>query len=188
MEISQSILVAIMFVMILSIGIASILMALAAMINTRPKCKTYGIHTSWMILLLLAYFNLFWQTTDLFSIEDWLFHDFLFVIAGPIIILFATDLLVPDLSSEGSSDLQAHYFRVNRQFFCLVALSQVWSAGTDLVLKRGLTGGSAFNVIIMGLALVLAFSRVPKHHALVSGAIWLLFLVSIALRGLEIMV
>ena len=46
MEISQSILVAMMFVMILSIGIASILMALASMINKRSDCKTYGIHTS----------------------------------------------------------------------------------------------------------------------------------------------
>ena len=182
MEISQSILVAIMFVMILSIGIASILMALAALIDKHSKCKNYGVHTSWMILLLLAYFNLFWQTTDLFSIEDWLFQDFLYVIAGPIIILFATNLLVPDPSSRGSSDMQAHYFGISRQFFCLVALSQVWSAGTDLVLKRGFTAGSGFNVIIVGLALILAFSRVPKNHALVSGVIWLVFLVSIAFR------
>jgi hypothetical protein len=176
MEISQSILVAIMFVMILSIGIASILMALAAIIDKHSKCKTYGVHTSWMILLLLAYFNLFWQTT--------VFQDFLYVIAGPIIILFATNLLVPDPSSERSSDMQAHYFGISRQFFCLVALSQVWSAGTDLVLKRGFTAGSGFNVIIMGLALMLAISRVPKTHALGSGVIWLVFLVSIAVRGL----
>ena len=138
-----------------------------------------------MILLLLAYFNLFWQTTDLFSIEDWLFQDFLYVIAGPIIILFATDLLVPDLSGDEACDLRAHYFRVNRQFFCLVALSQVWAIGPDFVLRKGVTWSGGFNLAIMGLVLLLAFSTEPKAHRLASGAIWLLFLAAITLRGME---
>ena len=184
MEITQSILVAIMFVMILSIGIASILMGSANLVNQRSKYKTYWIHTNWMILLLLTYFNLFWQTTALFSIEDWMFHDFLYVIAGPIIIVFATDLLMPDPASEGSNDLRDHYFNISRQFFTLIALSQVWAAGTDLVLKRGLTAGALFNLAVMGLAGVLVFSREPKTHGAVSVLVWVVFLLSITFRGL----
>jgi hypothetical protein len=184
MEITQSILVAIMFVMILSIGIASILMGSANLVNKRSKFKRYWIHTSWVVLLLLMYFNLFWQTTALFSIEDWMFGDFLYVIAGPIIIVFATDLLMPDPASEGSNDLQEHYFSISGQFFFLIALSQVWAAGTDLVLRRGLTTGALFNLAVMGLAGVLVFSREPKTHRAVSLLIWAVFLLSITSRGL----
>lgn len=186
MEITQSILVAIMFVMILSIGIASLLMGMATMVNRSSECKTYALHTSWVVLLLLVYFNLFWQTLAVFAIEDWMFRDFLYVIAGPILILFATNLLVPDFASGESSDLRTHYFGVSRQFFSLLALSQVWAIGTDFVLRRGVTWAGGFNLVFMGLALILAFSKEPKTHGLVSGVIWLLFFVSLTLRSLEI--
>ena len=187
-EITHSILVAIMFVMILSIGIASLLMAMAAVINQGAKCKRYALHTSWMILLLLVYFNLFWQTLALFSIEDWMFGHFLYVMAGPVILLFAASLLVPEIPGEGSLDLRRHYFGISRQFFSLLALAQIWTVGTDFVLRRGFTSGSGFNFVFMGLALALAFSKAPKLHGLVSGVIWLLFVVSIGLRGLGIIV
>ena len=183
-EITHSLLVAIMFIMILSIGIASLLVAMAAVIKGGAKCKRYGLHTSWMILLLLVNFNLFWQTLALFSIEDWMFLSFLYAIAGPVILLFAASLLIPEFSGEDSLDLRKHYFAINRQFYCLLALVQIWAVGVDFVLRRGLTAGGGFDLVFMGLVLALALSREPKLHGLVSGVIWLLFVVSVGLRGL----
>ena len=183
-EVTHSLLVAMMFMMILSIGIGSLLMAMAGIINRGSACKSYSIHTSWMILLLLLYFNLFWQTIALLSIEDWMFRDFLYVIAGPVILLFAASLLIPEFSGEESRDLRKHYFTINRQFFFLVALTQLWAVGIDFVLKRGFTGGGAINLLSMGLLLALAISKDSKVHGLVSGLIWFIFVASVGLRGL----
>jgi hypothetical protein len=117
-----------------------------------------------------------------------MFRDFLYVIAGPIIILFATDLLVPDFSGQESSNLRTHYFGVSRQFFSFLALLQVWAIGTDFVMRRGFTWAAGFNLVFMGLALLLAFSKEAKTHRLVSGVIWLVFLVFVTLRSLEVIV
>ncbi len=184
MEITQSVLVAIMFVMILSIGIASLLMGMAGFISRRSEFQRYSIHTSWMILVLLIYFDLFWQTIALFSIEDWMFHDFLYVIAGPVILVFASSLLMPEFLGEGLIDLREHYFSVNRQFFFLLALTQIWAFGTDFVLRKGFTQAGVVDLLLMCLFIVLAVSRDSKLHGLLSSAVWLLFVVSVAIRGL----
>ena len=55
MELSSSLLVAIMFVVLLSIGIGNILMSLAAMVDRRSPLTASRMHISWIVLLLLIY-------------------------------------------------------------------------------------------------------------------------------------
>lgn len=183
-EITHSILVAMMFVMILSIGISSLLMAMAAVINQGAKCKRYALHTSWMILLLLLYLNFFWQTLALVSMEDWMFLDFLYVMAGPVILLFAASLLVPEIPGEGSLDLRTHYLGVSRQFFFLLALTQIWAVGVDVVLRRGFTSAGALDLLVAGLFVMLAIFREARMHGLLSGLVWVIFVATVGLRGL----
>jgi hypothetical protein len=183
MEVSQALLVAIMFVMILSIGISNILMALAVLIDRRSGLKVDRLHTSWTVLLLLAYFNLFWHTTSLLSIEDWTFSSFLFVIAGPVLILFATNILLPDSAGEERTDLRSHYLDVARQFFIILALLMVWTLAVDFFLGDGFTVAGAFNVAGALLFVWLASTRQAGPHNLGAVLGWTLFLMSAGLRG-----
>ena len=188
MEVSNSLLVAIMFVMILSIGIANILASLASKIDFSSKQTNPGIWVSWLILLLLAHFNMFWHTIAIISIEEWAFAGFLYIVTGPILIFFATDLMLPEPSHPESSDLRAHYFTVSRRFFYIIAVLQLWMIGVDVVLGRGFTGAGGFNVVMFALAVTLALSQLPKLHVLGTGLAWVLFLTSLALRGLGVIV
>jgi hypothetical protein len=183
MDVSDALLVAIMFVMILSIGISNILMGLAVLVDRRSDLKVDRLHTSWTVLLLLAYFNLFWHTIDLLSIEDWTFSSFLFVIGGPVLILFATNILLPDAAGEKLVDLRKHYFDVAGQFFVILALLMAWMIAVDVVLGGGLTVAGAFNAVAAALFLWLAFAK--RKIFQVFGAVlgWTLFLVSAGLRG-----
>ena len=90
MEVSSSLLVAIMFVIILSMGIGHILVAAAAMVDRRVAQRIDVLHVNWTLLLLLVYFNFFWHTLDLLATEDWVFASFLYMMAGAILIYFAT--------------------------------------------------------------------------------------------------
>ena len=92
MEISNSLLVAMMFVMILSIGIVNILASLASTIDYRTNQGHKGICISWIILLLLAHFNLFWHTIEIMSIGTWGFVGFLYIVTGPILIFLQATL------------------------------------------------------------------------------------------------
>ena len=153
MEITHTLLIAIMFVTILSLSIGDMLKGFATLIDRRSEITTYAIHTGWMFLLLLILFNIFWYTIDIVSIEDWKFRDFLYFVFGPILLLCATHLLVPESNAKGDSDMKGQYFQISSQFFLLLASLQPWEIGSDFVLKKGFTVSGGFNLV--GLALTL---------------------------------
>lgn len=183
MDITNNLLVAIMYVVILSMGIGHILGGLAALVGKRTEQKTDRLQASWMVLLLLAYFNLFWHTIDLLAVEDWAFLDFLYVMAGPILIFFATTVFVPNAPPEGTSP----YYSVSRRFFTLLAIVQLWILGADFVLGRGLPAAAAFNIAAVGLFATLAMTQRPRMHSAGNGLAWLLFVAMVSLRGLGVL-
>lgn len=186
MEVSSSLLVAVMFVIILSMGIGHILVAAAAMVDRRVAQRIDALHVNWMLILLLVYFNLFWHTLDLLTTEDWSFLSFLYIIAGAILIYFATCVLLPEMPADESLDKRAFYFEVSRQFFLMLALLQAWILGVDMLLGAGLTSTGIFNVAALLLALLLASSRRTSIHAGGTVVAWVLFLGSTGLRGLGV--
>jgi hypothetical protein len=186
MEVSRGLLVAIMFVMLLSLGIVNILNSLAAIINRRSDVKVSGIHLNWLILLLLAHFNLFWHTVDILSVEDWGFMGFLYTISGPILIFFATSILVPEGSVDDAREIEGYYHRVSRQFFQIFALVQLWVLGADLVLQGGLVRESVFNVLNLIVAVVLSISRSHGMHKWGTALVWLFLLATLTLRGIGV--
>ena len=183
MEISNALLVAIMFVILLSLGIGTLLAGLAITIARGRETGVSRIHVSWLILMLLVYFNLFWHTLDVLGLEEWGFAGFLYIVTGPILLFFATTILVPD-GGEDSSGGDAGYLAVSRPFFLTLALAQVWIIGSDFVLGKGLTGGAAFNAIVIALALLLASTRSIRVHTVGATLAWVLFLSAITLSSL----
>ena len=184
MEISNALLVAMMFIVLLTMAIGSIIMALAVTVDRRSHLKFDALHTSWMLLLLLLCFNLFWHVLDILSIESWQFLDFLYIIAGAVVILFASHVLVPDASSESSSDLRRHYFEVAPQFFIFLALAQAWVLGVDFVFGGGFTLPGALNIVAGLTFVILATSRSQMVHVTGTVVSWLLFLTAMTMQTL----
>ena len=186
MDITNDLLVVLMYVVLLTIGIGNIVVTLAAIIQRPPEVKTYWIHNSWMILMLLVYFNLFWHTLDLFAVEGWKFAGFLYIISGPVLIFFATQILLPDLAVANATDLKSYYYQVSRKFFLFFAMLQVWIIGVDLILDKGFTTSGLFNTIAAGLALSLAFLQQQKFHGFGTAFASLLFILAVVFRGVGI--
>jgi hypothetical protein len=184
MEVSNGLLVAIMFVMLLSLGIVSIITALASIVNRKSDVKVSGMHLNWLVLLLLAHFNIFWHTIDILNVENWEFIGFLYTIAGPILTFFAASIIVPEGSIDDASELRDYYFRIARQFFQIFAMVQLWVLGSDLVLHGGFVPPSTLNLIVLALAVVLSISRSEGVHRAGVAVGWLIFLTQLALRGL----
>lgn len=185
MEITNALLVAMMFITLLAIGISNIVMALASLFDKRSPLKPDGYHTSWVVILLLLHFNLFWHVLDILSLENWVFLEFLYVVSGAILIFFATHILLPDAAS-GTTDLRAHYFDVRRQFFGLLALLMVWIVGVDFLLGSGWTSAATLNLIGFVLFVVMASTSQHRVHAICTAITWLFLLVSLSAKGVGI--
>ena len=184
MENTHSLLVALMFVTVLSIGIGTLLMGLSAVVDLRGKLKRDWIPISWLILLLLQHFNLFWDTLDILAVEQWGFAGFLYILTGPILLFLATSVMLPDRADAGPADPCAQYFRVARQFFAIEAMLMAWAFGVDLVFGQGLTAAGVWNAAAVALFLVLAASQRRRLHAVGTVLTWLLLLSLLTFRGL----
>ena len=185
MEVTNALLVAMMFIVLITMGVGNIIMALAAIIDKRTTLKADSIHTSWVVLLLLMHFNLFWHVLDILSIEEWAFLGFLYVVAGAVIIFFATHILLPDASS-GTTDVREHYYDSHGRFFGLLALLMAWSLGVDFLFGGGLTSAGIANIIGFVFFAVLAMSSQPAVHRIGAGVGWLFFIALVAARGVGI--
>ena len=187
MEITNALLVAMMFIVLITMGVGNIIVGLAVLVDKRTPVKADSVHTSWVLLLLLIHFNMFWHVLDILGIEEWKFYEFLYIVAGAMLVFFATHVLLPDPSSADAGDLRAHYFNISRQFFSFLALLQVWILGVDLLLGKGFTSAGIFNVIALVLFGILALFSQPKVHSVGTGVGWLLFIIVIALRALGLL-
>jgi hypothetical protein len=185
MEVTNALLVAMMFIVLLTMGIGNIIIALAAIIDKRAPVKADSIHTSWVLLLLLMHFNLFWHVLDILSIEEWRFLEFLYIVAGAAVMFFATHVLLPDASST-ATDVRTHYFDVRRQFFGLLGLLMIWSVGVDFLFGGGMTSAGVANIVVLVFFIVMASSPQIGVHRIGAGVGWLLFIAMLVARGLGI--
>ena len=179
----NTVLVALMFVTILSMGIGNILVTLADVFNHATRSRRSGVHVAWIVLLLLVHFNLFWETKELVDREVWRFGDFLLVIAGPVLLFFATNVLLTDPSERESVDLERFFVALGRRFFLMLVAVQAWILVVAFTLIGGLSSSDTFNIAFGVLLLFLMLKS--AHRIQVAGVVvaWVLALLSMVLRG-----
>lgn len=177
MEVSTNLLVAIMFVTILSMGIGGLLTALADL--SRKKAVRCKLHISWIFILMFSHLTLFWSTGAAISL-DWRFIGFLFVIAGPIFLFTTTHLhlsTAPEENCTGSNAL------VDDRMLQLFAIMQVWLVAMIVKLDGGFPPSASFNLALAVAALAMSMTSKPRSQAMGTTLIWLLLILDQSLRG-----
>ena len=183
MEVSNVLLVAILFVTLLGLGIAHVVVAMAGVVGGDRERRPDALLATWTVLLLLIYLELFWHTIDLLNVEEWQFTGFLYVIVGPILLFFASSVLLPGAEVPASVSARDHYLSVSRRFFGLLALLQLWVIGIDQLLGSGFTTGSMVNAVGAVLLAVLASTSRISVHAGLTAVLALLYVAAFFIPG-----
>ena len=185
MEISYTLIVALMYVTVLSFGLASVLTSLALIIKRGNGFSVSIAHLNWLLILLLVHFNMVWHAVLFTHIDAWTYQAFLLIVLGPTLAFFAANVLAPEpIDSANADTLAQHYFSVIRQFLVLFGAIQLWAIASDFILGRGVTGSAIFNTLLLAVALFLFSSRNNKVHVTGISFIWALYFISIALRSI----
>mgnify|MGYP001822857023 CR=1 FL=1 len=179
MDNPTTLLVAIMFVTIVVTGVVTILMCLSEWVAGHQKIAPLQI--SWLLFLLLTHLNYFWNTTLLLEVEGWTFLAFIGFIAGPIVLLFATNMITVVAPEEsGTSDVGRHYFELSRRFFLLLFLVQAWLVGIDYSF-----GSVTYSTYLAGLTglvfLALILTKSVRAHAVGAFIVW----VALIIQGIQ---
>jgi len=184
MDNPTTLLVAIMFVTILAIAIGNILMTCAEIAGGLRHPMPERLQLSWIFLMLFALLSLFWQTTVLLDVDEWLFVEFLYVMAGPMVLLFATSVITAPVRDEKSSESHRHYFGLCRRFFIMMALHEAWILGLDYW-YASFSMLNIINVALLFLFLQLAVSSNLRVHIAGASLVWSGYIVALVLRTLE---
>lgn len=166
-------LVAFMFITILTLGIAGILGELAEVVRN-VKVKRDGLVVGWAVLLLFTYFVMFWHTADITLLEEWDFLLFLFAESGPVLLLFATQIMLGALTDE--PDTASDQVVRQGRFFFIFALVQLWSIATGYVLGVGFTAASAVDLAVFVTCIVLAVSSSRQVHVVGLVIVWIAYI------------
>ena len=183
MDNPATLLVAIMFVTILAIAVGNILMTCAEIAGGLRHPMPDRIQLSWIFFMLFALLNLFWETTALLEVESWLFVEFLYVIAGPMLLLFATSVITSPARDQQSVQSHDHYFELCRRFFIMLALHEAWILGIDFR-YASLSAMSLISAAMLFLFLILAFSSSLRVHVAGASLIWSGYIVALIVRTL----
>ena len=180
----NTLLVALMFVTILSMGIGNILISMADIFNHATPSRRDRIHIGWIVLMLLVHFNLFWNTKAILDVEDWQFGGFLLTMAGPVLMFFATSILLTDPPENFKPDLVSFFVGLGRRFFLMFAAVQAWILVVGYSMSGVFLISDTVNVAFVILGLLLAFNPGERTQKLGVILAWVLGLGSFAVRWL----
>lgn len=184
MEITTAVLVAIMFITILTVGIVNIITAIGSIFEQTDKKLLDWILISWIILLLLIHLNLFWETLTILEQQDWSFVEFLFVLIGPMLLLLTSGFILPDNKEGGATFLRTEHLQVERRFFSGLCLLMIWGLGVEFILGKGDTSNAVGDFAGLVLFGILAVSRNERIHTALTVVAYILILTLFALQGI----
>ncbi len=183
MEVTTALLVAMMYITILTFGIAGIVNGIASILIPAAKERPHWLPFSWVALLLLIHLNLFWETLTILEQPDWAFAEFLLVIIGPILLYLTSNVMLTG-GGEGSSAFSLlHYMAVRERFFVGLCFLMIWAICVELILGKGVLVNSAGDLAALALFASLAVCKGNRLSGILTIVGWILILALITLQA-----
>jgi hypothetical protein len=187
MNISYTLIVALMFITILSFGLANLLLSLAEILNNKKNNKVSIVHLNWIVILLIIHFNMAWHAVLIATYRSWSFYTFLFSVLGPMLAFFTTSIIAPCATVDKQpATLISNYLNIRQQFFVFFAMIQAWGIGADYLVRRITTGSAVFNMLLIILAIIMFKTNSYQKHVYGVVVAWSLYITAIVLRSLAI--
>ncbi|WP_157016249.1 hypothetical protein [Mesorhizobium xinjiangense] len=114
--------------MVIGLGVTRLLSGVARIIQHPKQYPLYPVHLAWVVSLLLMLVHYWWWEFGLFSVHQWTFGIYLFIVSYAIALFLLCALLFPDSMQDYTS--YKDYFLARRAwFFGLLAATY----GLDIV-------------------------------------------------------
>ena len=151
---------------ILGLAITQVLQGYRGLLLSRSRVTLYGPTIIWSALLLVFSAQLWWASFGLAGHKQWDFATFAVILLQTVLLYMMSAIVLPDMPSDGSVDLKAHYFREVVPFFVTSLLMLGASIGKDWMLDGRLPGRAnlAFHAVFAALATLAIATRRPRIH------------------------
>lgn len=175
--------VTVMVSMILALCLGHLLRGASFLAKTDREVIYYRPLVLWSIVVLLSVINHWWSLWDLRDVE-WNYGFFLYILLAPVLITFATGLLLPSESSSGPIDLRAHYARIRRLFSLAMVsyASAMWFDG-PLIAGQAVFGAvGALHIPIIAADFVPGITGNERANSLAASVVIVILLIVMFVR------
>jgi hypothetical protein len=183
MDNPTGLLVALMFVTIVTMGIGNLLTFLSERIRIAGWSREHPLQLAWLVIVLLVSLDTFWQCIEILAIEDWGFIGFLFMVAGASMLFFAsTGLPVLDRPDDAANEAQTR--RDSRLFFLLLGGFFLWLLALGFLFDAASLPETLLTAAALVTASVMAAAPSPRVNltgTIAAGGLVVLLLASSAL-------
>lgn len=152
---------------IVGLGITELLRNVAHQVQQRARIKPYWLHSILVVIVFIAFLQLWWEMWSLQSQETWSFPTLLLMLGGPVGLYIIAHLMFPDVI-EGT-DFKAIYFKDSQVIYtlsaCVVILATLFRP-----VSFGLPLFSTDNFSSLGLLaafVILALSKNRWVHGII---------------------
>lgn len=96
-----------------ALALAQILTGIARLAQAETAIRLFFPHTVWTAILFIAILLTWWAGWEFRGI-DWTFAKYAFLFVSPILIFFATSVLIPQSITEAGVNLEKHFNKIRR--------------------------------------------------------------------------
>ncbi len=100
---------------VLAFGVSDILSSWGEQVRLRNEIRHYWLHIVWGFLVLIVMVQAWWGLWRLRDRTEWLFSDYLLLIAPYLLLSFIAYVLTPSIK-EGKTDIKRYYYDNSRWF------------------------------------------------------------------------
>ena len=159
-----------------ALAIAQILAGIGRLAQTDATIRWYLPHMLWTVILFTSILITWWAGWE-FRDVDWTFPKFVFLFVSPVMILFATSLLIPQQIGDKELDLERHFNKIRKPILLafLCALFVQFIDGSLLVNQPWWFPGRLPQIAALGAVVVGASTENRKLHTISSAGVILFF-------------
>lgn len=176
MQLTNALLVAIMFSTLVGLSLGGLLMNLSSIVVRDLSLSSGRRYMSWAGVLLALHLSLFWDTSLITRFEDWAFRGYLLIVLGPVLLLVTTQLLTVGLESVDSDGLDGLYVRQARRFHWGLCAVSAWIVAASALINNGMVAVSWRFALLSAISLACALRPSPAFLGWASLAAWILVL------------
>lgn len=154
--------------LVTGLSVARILNGLSRFVQNPDKISIYPPHLIWSFFILLYVTHFWWFQFDLFTIKQWQYSEYMFVLSYAGLIFFISSILFPD-QMDGYAGFEDYFQSRARWFYGLLAMLFLIDIA-DSALKGAAhfqSLGSMYPIrqsVLVGLALIGMFLPNRLYH------------------------
>ncbi len=184
--------VAVLVSIVSGLALTRLMSGLSEIIQAANRPRTYWIHVTWMLTLVLEVMLSWWVLYRWHTASVWTFFLFVWVTIPPVMLYLASAILVPgELETTGSPTWRDYYYKNRRGFFLIFgAIAPLDVVDTLLKGWQHFLDQGPLYLPFVGVWLIgclgCAISRNPKLHAIFAIAfpVMIIFYITIVLLRL----